>query len=191
MSRCSELSIVSQDYLDAFYCILDEMIKGMTDVELTNSISYNFMIQMIPHHCGAIEMSQNILRYTTNIQVQNIALGIIESQTKSIDDMRRIEGTCSQLCNSDEDVCVFQNEMNRIMQTMFSEMNGACSTNRINCNFMWEMIPHHMGAVRMSEATLKYNICKELVPILQAIIKSQKRGIMQMQRLLKCIGCYM
>ncbi len=189
MNPCNELSIVSKNYLDTFYCILDEMIKGMTDVELTDSISYNFMIQMIPHHRGAIEMSQNILKYTTDIQLQNIALGIIESQTKSIENMQAIECKCMELGNSDNELCKFQNEMECIMQVMFAGMNDARSTNSINCNFLWEMIPHHMGAVRMSETTLKYNICDGLVPILNAIIESQKKGIMQMQRLLKCLGC--
>lgn len=189
MNRCNELSIATKNYLEAFYFILDKMIRDMTDVELTNSISYNFMIQMIPHHRAAIEMSENILIYTTNIQVQNIALGIIEAQTKSIEDMQSIECTCSEVTNSDQELCAYQNEMDQIMQVMFSEMSDARATNQMNCNFMREMIPHHLGAVRMSETTLQYNICSGLVPILQAIIESQKKGIMQMQRLLRCIGC--
>lgn len=40
------------------------MIQGMTDDELDESISHNFIVQMIPHHKAAIEMSQNLLQYT-------------------------------------------------------------------------------------------------------------------------------
>lgn len=190
MDKFDEFSIVTQNYLNEFYRILDNMIKGMTGAELTNSISYNFIVQMIPHHRGAIEMSENILKYTTNIPVQNIALGIIESQTKSIEDMLKIEYVCNERCNLKKDLFSYQNEINLIMRTMFSEMKGARATNQINCDFLREMIPHHMGAVRMSELTLKYQICEELVPILQAIIQSQKRGIVQMQKLLAaCSGC--
>lgn len=53
------------------------MIQGMTEAELTGSISDNFIVQMIPHHRAAIEMSGNILKYTTSIPLQEIALGII------------------------------------------------------------------------------------------------------------------
>lgn len=179
----------TKEYLSRFYCILDEMIWGMTSAELNNSISHNFIVQMIPHHRAAIEMSENILKYTENASLQSIASNIIEEQTKSIENMLGIEGKCSKLCNSKEDLCRFQGRMDQIMQIMFSEMKCARATNQLNCNFMWEMIPHHEGAVKMSMSTLKFNICPELVPILQAIITSQKRGIEQMRQLERRIGC--
>lgn len=49
------------------------------------------------------------------------------------------------------------------------------------------MIPHHMGAIRMSENALRFPICPELIPILTAIISSQKRGVQEMEKLLQCI----
>ena len=36
-----ELSNVTKDYLERFHYILDEMIEGMTEVDLTNSISHS------------------------------------------------------------------------------------------------------------------------------------------------------
>lgn len=189
MNRQCRLSNVTKDYLTDFHCILNEMIQGMTGAELTGSISYNFMVQMIPHHRAAIQMSHNILQYTTNIELQDIALGIIEEQTKSIENMQEILCSCGKLENSRQDVYRYQCRINRIMQNMFAKMGHAPATNRIDCDFMWEMIPHHRGAVEMSETTLQFCICPELKPILEAIITSQKRGIAQMQNLLKCIGC--
>ena len=59
---------------------------------------------------------------------------------------------------------------------------------QIDVNFMREMIPHHEGAVRMSENALRYPICPELIPILQAIVTSQRRGVRQMEQLLRCFG---
>ena len=189
MNRQCRLSNVTKDYLAEFQCILNRMIQGMTSAELTDSISYNFMVQMIPHHRAAIEMSYNILKYTTNIELQNIALQIIEEQTNSIENMQAILCSCGKQENSRQDLCRYQCRMNRIMQTMFSRMGSAPVSNRIDCDFMWEMIPHHRGAVEMSETTLQFCICPELRPILEAIITSQKRGIAQMQNLLECIGC--
>ena len=82
MSCPRQFSEVTKRYLCCFYEILDEMIDGMTKAELTDSISHNFIVQMIPHHRAAIEMSHNILNYTTNIPLQDIALQIISEQTK-------------------------------------------------------------------------------------------------------------
>ncbi len=93
------------------------------------------------------------------------------------------------LNNSQQDLCLYQRRMDQIMKVMFTDMGNACSDNDININFMREMIPHHRGAVEMSETTLQFDICPELKPILQAIIVSQKRGIRQMQELLRGRGC--
>lgn len=189
MNSQYRLSEETQEYLKTFNCILDKMIEEMTTAELNDSISHNFIVQMIPHHMAAIEMSQNILKYTNNASLINIAERIISAQTKSIENMKDVECCCNKVRNSDCNLCKYQCRIDEIMRIMFSEMRSALSTNRINCNFIREMIPHHRGAVRMSETTLRYDICPELKPILNAIITSQKRGIMQMQNLLRCLNC--
>lgn len=181
-----QLSNVAKCYLLRFYEILDEMIKNMTGAELTGSISHNFIVQMIPHHMAAIEMSRNLLQYTTFIPLQNIAENIIKEQTESINNMLRILENCGKLENTSGDLCLYQRRFEQITQTMFSEMGNAPAGNELNENFMREMIPHHCGAIRMSENALRFNICPGLVPILRAIITSQRAGVREMERLLQC-----
>lgn len=183
------LSSVTKEYLKTYQSILEEMIRNMTTVSLTDSISHNFIVQMIPHHRAAIEMSRNILRFTTCIPLENIACGIIEEQTKSIEDMCKIKSGCAVYFNSSQDVEKYQCRVDQIMQTMFTEMGNAPSTNQINADFMREMIPHHEGAIRLSKTTLKYSVCPELRPILRAIISSQEKGVAKMQRLLCHTRC--
>lgn len=179
----------TEEYIRAFEHILDKMIVGMTEAELNDSISHNFIVQMIPHHKAAIEMSKNILKYTENAPLEKIASRIISEQTKSIENMRKIQCICSELINSKREVCMYQQKVNQIMKTMFYGMKNSCETDRVNCDFLREMIPHHKGAVEMSNNALRYNICPELRPVLEAIITSQKRGIRQMQNLLRCLNC--
>lgn len=189
MNDSCRFSNVTKVYLREFYCILDKMIQEMTDAELGDSISNNFIIQMIPHHRAAIKMSQNLLQYTTCVPLQEIASNIIESQNKSIENMLCIQGNCLKCRNTNRDLCLYQRRVKQILQTMFTGMENSCTTNRIDCNFMYEMIPHHRGAVRMSENALDYCICPELIPILDDIITSQKQGIAKMQHLLRCSRC--
>lgn len=161
----------------------------MTSAELTNSISHNFIVQMIPHHRAAIEMSQNILQYTTNLTIQEIAENIICEQTKSIAAMEEALPCCSNLRNSRENVCRYQERIEPVFNTMFRRMQTAKAVNDINCCFLWEMLPHHEGAVSFAEITLCYDICPQLQPILRSIITSQKRGIQQMERLAETMCC--
>lgn len=189
MNRQCRFDNAAKEYLYTFYGILDEMIWCMTGAEQGESISCNFIMQMIPHHQAAIEMSKNVLKYTENKTLCKIAEQIIEEQTKSISDMLNIKRCCCMEKNSKEDLFRYRENTEKIMQTMFREMKGACASGQVNCDFMWEMIPHHEGAVRMAENALCFPLCKELIPILQSIITSQKRGIEQMRNLLRCMGC--
>ncbi len=161
------------------------MIRDMTSVPLTNSISDNFINQMIPHHLAAIEMSRNLLRFTTNLELQTIASNIISEQTKSISNMEAIQYKCSLLVNADYERFQYMNRFKKITEMMFNQMGSAPVTNGINANFVREMIPHHEGAVRMSNNVLHFNICPSLKPILYAIIASQCEGIKKMQQLLQ------
>lgn len=179
----------TKDYLTRFYEILDKMIREMERVRLTDSISHNFIVQMIPHHRAAISMSENVLQYTSCVPLRKIASNIITAQTKSISDMWHAFETCQMQTNPCQDVQLYQREMRNIMHTMFAGMETAPASNNISDTFMREMIPHHEGAVRMSHNALRYCVCPELVPILNAIITSQEEGIQQMQQLLENGTC--
>ncbi len=106
----------AREYLNRFYCILDEMIWGMTGAQLDESISHNFIVQMIPHHRAAIEMSENILKYTGNEELRQIAADIIDEQGKNIENMLAIEDKCSRLCNAKQDLCRYQDRMEQMQQ---------------------------------------------------------------------------
>ena len=175
------------EYLRRYREILDTMIDEMTNAQLGCSISQNFIMQMIPHHRAAIEMSRNLLQYTTFVPLQNIARNIIVEQTESIGNMQAVLDRCGGLSSTEQDLCLYQRRFQRIAQAMFSQMRSACAGNRINADFMREMIPHHEGAVRMSENALCFPLCPELVPILSRIIVSQKKGVREMKRLLRCV----
>lgn len=176
-------------YLQEYKEILKEMIKEMTKIQLSDSISFNFIVQMIPHHRAAIKMSENILKYTDNEQLKKIAEEIISEQTESIENMLQIKESCQNSTNSSRNINSYKCLNNKILQTMFCEMKCAYSNNCINCNFIREMIPHHEGAVRMSKNTLRFPICCELKPILEAIITSQEKGICQMKKISRCLSC--
>lgn len=187
--RSNNRSCDARVYRDTYCRILNRMIAGMTEACLSDSISHNFIVQMIPHHRAAIEMSENILQYTHSEALREIARGIITEQTQSIQNMETILCRCSAQDNCPGEVKEYQRQVSRILHTMFTEMRNARFDRQISCDFMREMIPHHRGAVRMSENALQYRICPELTPILDAIIRSQERGIRQMEQLLCSMRC--
>lgn len=183
------LTGAAKAYLCRFYDILDTMIAGMTRAELTDSISHNFIVQMIPHHRAAIEMSESLLQYSKFTPLRRIAQGIVTAQTRSIADMEAALGRCGEVVNTGQALCQYQARFDRITRVMFARMRDACVGNDVNADFMRQMIPHHEGAIRMSQNALEHPICPELRPILEAIITSQEKGVAEMKALLACLGC--
>lgn len=187
MDASQRLTREAAEYQRVYREILEKMIAGMTEAPLTNSISHNFIVQMIPHHRAAIEMCENVLRYTDNKKLRETATNFIKEQTESISNMESILGRCSRPENSKRDICLYQRCFWEITQRMFSQMESACMSNNISVSFMLEMIPHHKGAIRMSENALHFDICPGLRPILDSIIVSRRRGVCEMEELLHTI----
>lgn len=189
MKNTCLLSEDSKTYLCCFYQILDEMIQGMTTACLNQSISHNFIVQMVPHHRAAIQMSTNILRFAENSAVRRMAQRIIDQQTQGIGQLEDALTACNQLTNPQMDLRLYQRRMDLIYREMYSRMGSAPESNALAAIYMREMIPHHQGAVRMAENALKYDICTELVPILRSIVIQQKQEVAQMRSLLSRMGC--
>ena len=177
----------TKDYLCRYHTILEEMIQGMTQAPTGNSVTENFIRQMIPHHRAAIEMSRNLLVHSNWCPLRRVAQNIIREQTRSIAAMEKALACCKGPENSRQDLELYAWQFDRITQEMFCKMRRACQTNCVNANFIREMIPHHQGAVEMCENALRYCVCPRLKPILRRIIVSQRAGIRQMRRLLRML----
>ena len=189
MKNTCLLSEDSKTYLCCFYQILDEMIQSMTTAGLTQSISHNFIVQMIPHRRAAIQMSQNILRFHPSQPVQRFAQRVIDQQTREIAQMKAALPAGSQLANPTADLRLCQRRMDLIYREMYAKMGSAPENNARAAVFLQQMIPHHQGAVRMADNALKYDVCTELVPLLRAIAVRQRQDIAQMRSLLRTSRC--
>lgn len=187
MNQHPNLSLVAKSYLSRYHEILDNMIQSMEQAQLTDSISQNFIVQMIPHHEAAVQMAHNLLQYTTCIPLQNIALQIIETQTKGIHEMEALLESCSQLTSSPDDLARYRDCYGQIVQRMFCAMQQACISNQVDADFIREMIPHHRGAIQMAQNALCFSLCPPLVPILRSIVCTQQEEIRQMERILCCL----
>ena len=189
MNKNDRLNCRTKDYMASFGCILKDMICGMCEADMDDSISGNFIRQMIPHHRAAIEMSENFLKYTDNEKLACIAQNIIADQTRGIENLRKALCCCSSVTNCCKDLCEYKCRMNCIMKSMFKDMNCAYVDNSIECNFIRQMIPLAQGGIMMAKAAMCYCICDELKPILESIISGQEKAIAEMKCVAECLNC--
>jgi uncharacterized protein (DUF305 family) len=84
-------SEAESQFLAANEAAMSKMMGDMT-VAPTGDIDRDFVAMMVPHHQGAIDMAQLILRYGKNEQLKRLAQEIIVTQREEIAAMRLAVG---------------------------------------------------------------------------------------------------
>ena len=133
-------------------------------------------------------MSENILKYGHNEQVKQLAANIIRDQLAGIGKLEALKEKLKKnpQINKQAEEAYLKTYVN-IYKTMITGMQDAKLTGNIDKDFLEEMIPHHEGAIKMSQNIMKYTQNTELKNILQNIITTQQKQLIEMKNLLKTI----
>ncbi len=73
----------TSDAAKAFEAAAQKMHHDMSS-DYTNDVDVDFVRGMIPHHQGAIDQAEILLKYSTNPRLRRLAGGIIASQRREI-----------------------------------------------------------------------------------------------------------
>ena len=144
------------------------------------NIDQHFIVQMIPHHEGAIAMAKIALERSKRPEMLSLAKGIIEAQEKEIADMR---GWYQNWYGSTPP----QGGMGMHMGGMTGEPDTLKSVPdaEFDREFIVEMIPHHEMAVMMGQMLQASTGRDEMKQLADNIITSQSREIEMMRSWLR------
>lgn len=136
-----------------------------------------FLATMIAHHEGAIDMAEAELAAGTDPEVKAIARNVVTTQRAEIAQMRRMYG-------GDVPEIDMPN-MGAMSMMGMSGMDGSAIREAKNPDqeFLRMMIPHHAGALMMSDMVLNGDPSPEVAGLANTIIEDQAREIAQMQDL--------
>ncbi|MBS5884262.1 MAG: DUF305 domain-containing protein [Clostridium sp.] len=175
-----------QGYNEEYTTIFNNMMKAMNAAPNTGNVNLDFVLEMIPHHEGGINMAKAIVKYGSNPEVKKIAENIITSQEAQIPIMQQLKAKFEkEKPSSKADSEKYLEEYNKVKDKMFKEMQGVEITNNVDANFLQEMIYHHEGAIGMAKDILKYTKDPELRKLAENIATTQSKGVEEMKALLK------
>ena len=168
----------------AFDGAMTSMMKGMMAVP-TGKPDLDFMLGMIPHHQGAIEMSKVVLQFGKDAEVKALAENVIKAQEGEIAFMKAwIEKTDkSTLIASPEAAKGNADAMNAMMKNM-----SMTYSDDADVDYIKGMIPHHPGAIAMVKVALQYAKDPEVLKLTDEVVKAQEGEISFMQDWLKRMG---
>ena len=182
----STISNEKQGYNEEYTTIFNNMMKAMNAAPNTGNVNLDFVLEMIPHHEGGINMAKAIVKYGSNPEVKKIAENIITSQEAQVPIMKQLKAKFEkEKPSSKADSEEYLEEYNKVKDKMFKEMQGVEITNNVDANFLQEMIYHHEGAIGMAKDILKYTKDPELRKLAENIVTTQSKGVEEMKALLK------
>lgn len=149
-------------------------------------LDLNYITNMIPHHQGAIDASQILLKYSKNPTIRKIAQRIIKDQKAEIEEFSTLLPTLEtqKKLYSPKEVTLFNQQAKADKNTMIQEMDNLSLTPNINKNFLAIMIFHHQYAIDISKEILKYTQNEQIRIIAQRIIQTQEQEVKEFETLL-------
>ena len=189
MANTYLLSDEAKRYLCCYYQILDGMIQGVSAARLTQSISHNYIVQLLPQHRSAVRLCRNLLEASNDGSLRRLAQRIAARETEAIEQLEAELSNAEQLTSPQMDLRLFQRRAELIFREMYAQMGSVPEGNRVDVLFLRQMIPHRQGGVRAARTALQYEVSAGLAPILRSTIDAYSRDLGQLRTLLRQRGC--
>lgn len=160
---------------------------------MSGDIDQHFIVMMIPHHQGAIDMAELALTRAQHSEIKQLAEAIIRDQNREIEQMRTWyqawygtevpEMMPGGMMGENSGQGVMENQsMVGMHSMMIGELETLTNANDFDQEFIRQMIPHHQMAVMMAQMVLNTGTKPEIQELAQTIITTQTAEINQMQQ---------
>ena len=184
MANTYLLSDEAKRYLCCYYQILDGMIQGVSAARLTQSISHNYIVQLLPQQRAAVRLCRNLLEVSNDGAVRRLAQRIAARETEAIVQLEAELADAGQLTSPQMDLRLFQRRAELISREMYAQMGAVPEGNQVDVHFLRQMIPQRQGGIRAARTALQYEVSTGLAPLLRAAIDAYSREVGQMRALL-------
>ena len=149
---------------------------GRTLTRRGNGIDLYYVEQMIHHHMSAVEMAEYALQHGESEYIRTLSANIIRSQNVEIATMRKIAAQLRAAGIRPVAMGLTTEQMG-----MNHDMSHIVGARPFDPVFVDMMIPHHQGAITMSEVLFRRGTGVRTRQLAEQIVASQSREIMEMR----------
>jgi len=172
---------MSENPKNVYLAMMDTMMTAMSKNPEAKTAGDYFLLQMIPHHQGALDMAAYEISHGKNFELKQLAKNIYIEQKNEIQLMRIwLKSASVDISTS----FLYKKEVDDTMTAMMAAMPGEQSLDNSDRSFALVMIPHHQAAIDMARVLLKYDKNKVLRAYAIQLISNQKNEIEQMKDIL-------
>ncbi|MGL5115705.1 MAG: CopM family metallochaperone [Beijerinckiaceae bacterium] len=172
-----QAAVPSDPASQAFAAANARMHKDMA-IEFTGNADTDFVRGMIPHHQGAVDVAEIVLKFGKDAEVRKLATDIITAQKTEIAQMQAWLLKNSSAAAGPKAKAVIE-AFEEVNAEMHKAMDGGLTGNA-DVDFITGMIPHHEGAVEMAKVLLRHGGHPELLKLAEDVVRSQSAEIVMM-----------
>lgn len=188
MRLVQKLSDNTKEFLDEFYAIIDEMELRMRSVEPAESISVTYAQQIEPYFEAAISLIQNVLNYTTNINIEDISKELVSQVEDWINLLGEINDDCLNIENTETERRLYQREFESILTRLISQLRTSRSDNNLNANFLSEIVVFLQAGINFGKNVLRFEICERLRDFVEEMLRIQTKLLIKVKQLQIVVG---
>ena len=141
-----------------------------------NGIDRAYVDGMIPHHVAAVEMAELALTQGESDYIRTLGASIIRSQNAEIATMRAMSAKLRIAGIGAVDMRLSQAQMG-----MDHDMSHLVGISPFDVPFVDMMIPHHQGAITMSNVLFARGVGRRTRTLAEQIVSAQTREILAMR----------
>ena len=147
----------------------------MKDAKMGGAADQHFIVEMIPHHQGAIDMAKVALERSKQPEILKLSNDIIAAQTKEINDMTAWYKNWYGTDVPPGGMGMHMGGMTGDLATL-----GQKSGSDFDKEFLTQMIPHHEMAIMMAQM-IRSSERAEMRQLAENIVTSQANEIQMMR----------
>jgi uncharacterized protein (DUF305 family) len=168
---------------NVFLGMMDTMMAKMDHATTGETVGTQFMLQMIPHHEGAIEMAEYEIQHGKDFTMIQLAKSIVAEQRNEVNQMQIWLN--KSLADTAKITEFFTKSFNQTMVVMMQNMPAKSNLTNNDHAFAAIMIPHHQAAIDMARVVLKFTTDQKVAAYSKHIISAEQVEIEQMLLFLK------
>jgi uncharacterized protein (DUF305 family) len=134
-----------------------------------------FIVAMVPHHQGAIEMAEVALQNAKHEEIKQLSRNIISSQQAEIEELKAIKQ--QEFGTSEVPMEMSAQEMQMMGMT---DPEALADRDPFDKAFIDAMVPHHESAIEMAQVALEESENPKIKELAGNIVSAQQREIDQM-----------
>ncbi|MGL5954985.1 MAG: DUF305 domain-containing protein, partial [Brevinema sp.] len=151
----------------------------------TTNPDLDFLVNMIPHHLGAVLSAEEYLKVGIDKATRVVASNIIVAQKAEIAEFEELSvALAKEVAYDQEEVKKIATESKKVMHEMMEAMSSVKMTGNVDKDFLTHMLPHHQGAIDVSQTILKISTNQVIKEIANRIIDEQEREIEEIKMIL-------